>query len=92
MLSATLVAVTVTAKSGGGALSWYVLLALGLLVMLRLRASKAGRVATRARDNSGRYVGLVLWAMLFALGAVHTARADESAATVGSGASPDQAA
>jgi hypothetical protein len=92
VLSATLVAVSVTAKSGGGALSWYVLLALGFLVMLRLRASMPGGVATRARGTCGKCVGLVLWAMLFALAAVHAVRADQSAATVGSAASPDQAA
>ena len=37
VLSATLVAVTVNAKSGGGAMTWPLLLALGLLVALRWR-------------------------------------------------------
>jgi len=43
VLSATLVAVTVSAKSGGGAISWSLLLLLGLLVALRWRAILSSR-------------------------------------------------
>jgi hypothetical protein len=43
VLSATLIAVTVNAKSGGGAFTWMPLLLLALLVALRLRATTAGR-------------------------------------------------
>jgi hypothetical protein len=91
-LSATLVPVTVTAKSGGGALSWYLVLALGLLVMVRLGATMAGGAVTRGRGNGGTRSGLVLWTMLFALAAVHPARADQSSLASGPAASPDQPA
>lgn len=82
VLSATLVAVTVTAHSGGGAISWPLLLLLGLLVMLRMRASISARWAA----------GGTLLCLLWVLGAVGTARADQPAAgSAASGASADWA-
>jgi hypothetical protein len=85
VLAATLVAVTVTAHSGGGAMSWPLLLLLGLLVMLRMGASSSAR----------RAAGGTLLCLLWVLGAVGTARADQPAAgsaaagSAASGASAD---
>jgi hypothetical protein len=75
-LAATLVAVTVTAHSGGGAMTWPVLLGLGLLVLLRQRAAR--------RNARVRYaVGLGRAACLGIFGLLVTAsglcRADASA-------------
>ena len=85
VLSATLVAVTVTAKSGGGALNWYVLLALGFLVMLRLGAAMAGSgvlrttgVARRKRGKASALIGVSMLAVTLACAAMHSARADQS--------------
>jgi subtilase family serine protease len=45
VLSATLVAVTVTAKSGGGAIGWTLLFFLGALVLGRLRTMRLGMLS-----------------------------------------------
>ena len=73
VLSATLVAVTVSAKSGGGALTWPLVLLLGLLVALRMRRATAGRLFAAAT-----------LCLAVALGG--SARADESGS--GSAAAP----
>ena len=86
VLSATLVAVTVTAKSGGGALNWYVLLALGFLVMLRLGTAVAGsgvlRTTGGARRTRGKASSLVGVAIVVVVAlscvAARSARADQS--------------
>jgi hypothetical protein len=82
VLSATLVAVTVTAKAGGGALSWYVILALGLLVLLRLKGAMGGAGLTgvaRARGR-GTLIGVaILSAFVLLVAPVNSARADQSA-------------
>jgi hypothetical protein len=83
VLSATLVAVTVTAKSGGGALGWYAVLALALLVMLRLTAAMRGSVlpgAMRTRGDS-TLRGVSMLAFALACAAPHSARADQSLTT-----------
>jgi hypothetical protein len=82
VVSANLVAVTVTAKSGGGAMSGYLLLSLGLLVMLRFRALRTGRLAFSTRRGGGhRTLGISMVVIMFAFATVHVARADQSAAT-----------
>jgi hypothetical protein len=79
VLSATLVAVTVTAKAGGGAMSWSMLFLLGLLVILRLQGvSRLPRLsATRARSR-GPFAPLALLALAIACASSNSARADES--------------
>jgi hypothetical protein len=82
VVSANLVSVTVTAKSGGGAMSGYLLLALGLLVMLRFRAVlRASRVMSVS-------IALAMLAML-TVATAQVARADQSAAADQSTAATD---
>jgi hypothetical protein len=91
VVSANLVAVTVTAKSGGGAMSGYLLFALGLLVMLRFAALReASRAAvcvplgaSRAIDASigVNAVNGAIGAIMLAFVPMQVARADESAVT-----------
>ena len=74
VLSATLVGVTVSAKSGGGALTWTMLLPLALLAALRLRAAMKGRPFGSAA---------VCGAMLITAAGSGSARADHSLADTG---------
>jgi hypothetical protein len=68
VLSATLVSVTVHAKSGGGALSWPMLVLLALMAALRLRAAKP--------VSRFIFTGLFVASLITAVG-VETARADQ---------------
>ncbi len=79
VLSASLVAVTVTAKSGGGALSWYVLLALGLLVLLRFIAVGARGIPADRGANPARRLNVTIMTVVLALAAAHSVRAEQSA-------------
>jgi hypothetical protein len=75
VLSATLVGVTVTAKSGGGAMGWYVLLFLAALVVVRYLTSPL------RPSNVDRYWGGVLWVAVMGCAAVNYARADSTASS-----------
>jgi pro-kumamolisin-like protein/Big-like domain-containing protein/outer membrane protein with beta-barrel domain len=78
-LSASLVAITVIAKSGGGAFGWNLLTALGLLVMLRFRAVLARRGPAAASRGPGRsLVAITLVGALLAIAGMPSARADQS--------------
>ncbi len=79
VLSATLVAVT--AKSGGGAVGWYLLLFLVVLVVVRYRTSPL-RPRELIRDGAG----IALVATLLAFGAIDSVRAQST--TSSSAASP----
>jgi hypothetical protein len=70
VLAANLVTITVTAKSGGGAINWYLCLLLGVLVMLRLRAGLTGRMA----------VGGVIACLIVSAAGTNSARADQTTA------------
>jgi PKD repeat protein len=81
MLSANLVTINVTAKSGGGAINWYLSLFLGVFVMLRLMAGLTER----------RVVAGVIACLIFAAAGTDPARADQtSAVPADSGAFLDQ--
>jgi kumamolisin len=73
VLSATLVGVTVTAKSGGGAMGWYVLLFLAILVVGRYLTSPL-----RPSNVDRHCGGLVLVAAVMACAAMSSARADSA--------------
>jgi hypothetical protein len=77
-VSANLVAVTVTAKSGGGAMSGYLLLALGFLGLLRFKALRADSLLV-IRRGGGRSMGGPLMVLVIAFAAAPAARADQSA-------------
>jgi hypothetical protein len=73
-LAATRVSVTVTAKSGGGAITWTMLLVLGLLVL--------GRIVT-LRSTAGLAIAAF---SLMILALAHSARADSPGTALASGA------
>ncbi len=73
-LAATRVSVTVTAKSGGGAITWTMLLVLGLLVL--------GRIVT-LRSTAG--LAIAVFSLLI-LALAHSARADSPGTALASGA------
>jgi kumamolisin len=73
-LSATLAEVTVTAKSGGGAIGWYLLLCLGALVVVRHRTS-----LLQPREFVRDGAGVALLVTLLTTGAVDSVRAQTTA-------------
>ena len=89
LLAATLVAVNVTAKSGGGAMTWYALIALGLLVLLRFKGMGGvpGAAAMRARSR-GHFIGVALFGMVVVCASSNLARADQSSAQPDASGSP----
>ncbi len=80
-LSATLVAVTVTAKSGGGAITWTVLLFLGLLLLAR-RCHLQPAAGRLRRDVAG--IGIAILYAFMILPLAGSARADSTTATTDS--------
>jgi hypothetical protein len=76
VLSATLVGVTVTAKSGGGAIGWYVLLFLAVLVLVRYLTSPL-----RPSNVDRHRAGVVVVAVAMACAAMNSARADSAASS-----------
>jgi len=93
VLSATLVAVSVTAKSGGGAISWTLLLFLGLLVLGRLY--KLQSTARPSRDLAGLAGAVLCLAMIFAptnSACADSTRTAESTGTAASAAADSAAA
>jgi hypothetical protein len=92
-LAATLVAVTVTAHSGGGAMTWPVLLGLGLLVLLRLRAGHGARgPAGPGLAGPGQAACLVFFCLAATAGGFSRADASAEAPATSPPATPAPAA